>query len=98
MPDDGPLMRIGELAARTECPSARSGTTTRPGSSSPPAGPRAASASRAEDLSRLLLIRRMKPLGFSLEDMPELLRVIDARRDAQAGAQEHQTGLAPHCA
>ncbi|TIH29495.1 MerR family transcriptional regulator [Subtercola vilae] len=31
-----------------------------------------------EDLSRLLLIRRMKPLGFSLEEMSELLRVIDA--------------------
>ena len=30
-----------------------------------------------EDLSRLILIRRMKPLGFSLEEMTELLRVID---------------------
>ena len=30
-----------------------------------------------EDLSRLLLIRRMKPLGFSLEEMIELLRIID---------------------
>ena len=29
------------------------------------------------DLSRLLLIRRMKPLGFSLEEMSELLRIID---------------------
>jgi len=32
----------------------------------------------ADDLSRLLLIRRMKPLGFSLEEMSELLAVIDA--------------------
>ena len=30
-----------------------------------------------EDLSRLFLIRRMKPLGFSLEEMIELLRIID---------------------
>ena len=30
-----------------------------------------------EDLSRLILIRRMKPLGFSLEEMTELLRIID---------------------
>lgn len=30
------------------------------------------------DLSRLMLIRRMKPLGFSLEEMTDLLRVIDA--------------------
>ncbi|QEE60259.1 MerR family transcriptional regulator [Salinibacterium sp. dk2585] len=29
------------------------------------------------DLQRLLLIRRMKPLGFSLEEMNELLGVID---------------------
>jgi MerR family copper efflux transcriptional regulator len=31
------------------------------------------------DLERLLLIRRMKPLGFSLEDMVELLRIMEAR-------------------
>jgi len=36
-----------------------------------------------DDLARLLLIRRMKPLGFSLEEMTELLRVIDT---LQAGA------------
>ena len=30
-----------------------------------------------DDLSRLLLIRRMKPLGYSLEEMTELLRIID---------------------
>ncbi len=31
----------------------------------------------AEDESRLLLIRRMKPLGYSLEEMGQLLVVID---------------------
>ena len=30
-----------------------------------------------EDESRLLLIRRMKPLGYSLEQMGELLAVVD---------------------
>ncbi|MDX2376595.1 MerR family transcriptional regulator [Microbacterium sp. LRZ72] len=30
------------------------------------------------DEERLLLIRRMKPLGYTLEEMRELLRVIDA--------------------
>jgi len=30
------------------------------------------------DLERLLLIRRMKPLGFSLDEMAELLRITDA--------------------
>ena len=29
------------------------------------------------DLTRLLLIRRMKPLGFTLEQMSELLAVVD---------------------
>jgi len=31
------------------------------------------------ELERLLLIRRMKPLGFALEEMLELLRIIEAR-------------------
>ncbi|MGV8895615.1 MAG: MerR family transcriptional regulator [Rhodoglobus sp.] len=30
------------------------------------------------DFQRLILIRRMKPLGFSLEQMAELLEIIDA--------------------
>lgn len=35
-----------------------------------------------EDYDRLILIRRMKPLGFSLEEMAELLRVIDAMEES----------------
>lgn len=30
-----------------------------------------------DDCARLMLIRRMKPLGFTLEEMTELLRIID---------------------
>lgn len=41
----------------------------------------------AEDLERLLVIRRMKPLGFTLDEMAELLRVVDALR-ARAGDDE----------
>ena len=37
-----------------------------------------------EDFDRLILIRRMKPLGFSLDQMSELLQVIDALPDATA--------------
>lgn len=37
------------------------------------------------DFARLLLIRRMKPLGFSLEEMAELLRVIDGLEAHGAG-------------
>lgn len=33
------------------------------------------------DLARLLVIRRMKPLGFSLDEMAALLRVVDALAD-----------------
>jgi DNA-binding transcriptional MerR regulator len=36
----------------------------------------------ADDESRLLLIRRMKPLGYSLEQMGELLSVVDGLDDA----------------
>ncbi len=35
-----------------------------------------------DDVERLLLIRRMKPLGFSLEEMRELLHLIDAEDKA----------------
>lgn len=31
----------------------------------------------ADDLSRLMLIRRMKPLGYSLEQMGDLLAALD---------------------
>ncbi len=33
--------------------------------------------SSVADLTRLLIIRRMKPLGFSLEQMADLLAVLD---------------------
>ncbi|MEK6344223.1 MAG: MerR family transcriptional regulator, partial [Curtobacterium sp.] len=41
----------------------------------------------AEDLERLLVIRRMKPLGFTLDEMAELLRVVDGLR-TRAGDDE----------
>ncbi|MGN7191019.1 MULTISPECIES: MerR family transcriptional regulator [unclassified Curtobacterium] len=42
----------------------------------------------AQDLERLLVIRRMKPLGFTLDEMRELLRVVDAL--ATAGPAEER--------
>lgn len=77
MTDDRP-MQIGELAERTGLsirtlrhydeigllrPSARTDGGFR--------------LYTADDESRLLLIRRMKPLGYSLEQMGELLAVVD---------------------
>lgn len=38
-----------------------------------------------DDLTRLLLIRRMKPLGFSLDEMTDLLRIIDTLGSGAAG-------------
>ena len=41
-----------------------------------------------DDVRRLLLIRRMKPLGYSLEQMGDLLRVLDGNGpgdDTEAG-------------
>ncbi len=39
------------------------------------------------DLERLMLIRRMKPLGFSLDEMAKLLRTID-RITERSNAEE----------
>ena len=44
------------------------------------------------DVSRLLLITRMKPLDFSLEDMRELLGLLDAL-EADDVTDEHGAGL-----
>lgn len=41
----------------------------------------------AADLERLMVIRRMKPLGFSLEEMGRLLDVIDRLAEAPAEAE-----------
>ena len=43
------------------------------------------------DFTRLLLIRRMKPLGFTLEAMGGLLRVIDALEAAGPGQDVRDT-------
>lgn len=40
------------------------------------------------DIERLLLIRRMKPLGFTLERMKDFLEAADAVRRDGAGAHE----------
>lgn len=48
---------------------------------------------RPHDVARLLLIKRMKPLGYPLEEMARLLRLIDALGDDQdppAGQALHE--------
>lgn len=41
-----------------------------------------------DDLRRLLVIRRMKPLGFSLEQMADLLVVLDSLEAAHTEGDE----------
>lgn len=36
------------------------------------------------DVARLMVIRRMKPLGYTLDEMSDLLAVVDALRDSPA--------------
>ncbi len=39
-----------------------------------------------DDLGKLLIIRRMKPLGFTLEEMVEVMRHIEVLRSASGGS------------
>lgn len=76
---DEHTMRIGEVAERTEL----SFRTLRhydeiglvPPSARTDGGFRLYTE---DDVARILLIRRMKPLGFTLDEMRELLEVVDA--------------------
>lgn len=74
----GEPMQIGEVAARTEL----SLRTIRqyednglvvPSAASPGGFPLYTDA----DVSRLMVVRRMKPLGFTLDETRELLRAVD---------------------
>lgn len=104
----GTMMQIGEVAERTGlshrtmrhyeevglvCPSGRSDGGFR--------------LYTEDDLERLLVIRRMKPLGYSIDEMKQLLATVDVLRrspddaDARArlegflaGTQERRANLA----
>ena len=47
-----------------------------------------------EDIERLALIKRMKPLAFSLQEMGELLEAHDRLKGAPAGGPEFERALA----
>jgi MerR family copper efflux transcriptional regulator len=90
-PDEGsvPAMRIGEVAARTEL-SLRSLRHWEEVGLLRPSG-RSEGGFRLyteADVERILVIRRMKPLGFSLEEMSAVMRDIEAleRRDGTTAA------------
>lgn len=45
------------------------------------------------DVARLRLIRRMKPLDFSLEEMKDVLTVLDQLEDGDPHSVEHQNSV-----
>lgn len=86
-----PMMHIGELAERTEL-SLRTIRHYDEVGLLKPSG-RTEGGFRLyteEDFSRLMLIRRMKPLGFPLEEMSELLRIIDVLAQQDDPALRHE--------
>ncbi|MEV4921272.1 MerR family transcriptional regulator [Streptomyces roseoverticillatus] len=89
---DGKHMQIGEVAARTELSLRTIRHYEETGLVTPSA--RSKGGFRlytATDVARLMMIRRMKPLGFTLEQMLELLDAtdrLDADADAELGVAE----------
>ncbi|MFV8053140.1 MerR family transcriptional regulator [Mycobacterium sp. 48b] len=78
-------LQIGEVAARTELSIKTIRHYDEVGLVAPSA--RSAGGFRlytADDVNRLLAIRRMKPLGFSLEEMRQLLDALDTLNSTAA--------------
>ncbi|EZP27503.1 Transcriptional regulator [Microbacterium oleivorans] len=72
-------MRIGEVAERTELSFRTLRHYDEIGLVTPSARTEGGFRLYTEgDVARILLIRRMKPLGFTLDEMRELLDVVDA--------------------
>ena len=88
------LMRIGELAERTglSLPTIRHYDET--GLLSPSA--RTAGNFRLyseADYEKLMVIRRMKPLGFTVEEMRQLLVAVEGLRAPEGPTEDERTGL-----
>src|SRR5699024_9206093 len=76
-----PTMKIGEVAERTELSIRSLRHYDELGLVSPSAhSPGGFRLYTETDVERLLLIRRMKPLGFSLERMTDFRRALDQRQ------------------
>ncbi|EFL00517.1 Cd(II)/Pb(II)-responsive transcriptional regulator [Streptomyces sp. SPB78] len=84
----GEHMRIGEVAERTELSLRTIRHYEETGLVIPSARSQGGFRLYTEaDVARLMVVRRMKPLGFTLEQMRELLAATD-RLDAGAGSLE----------
>lgn len=95
---DAPMMQIGELADRAEMSLRTIRHYDEVGLLTPSGRSEGGFRLYTEaDFSRLMVIRRMKPLGFSLDEMAELLRVVDALGAADStGADVEGAGGAVH--
>src|SRR5690242_2797882 len=88
------LMQIGEVAARTDL-SLRSLRHWEEVGLLAPSG-RSEGGFRLyteDDVEKILIIRRMKPLGFSLEEMKAALTDIEALRDTATSVAERESSL-----
>lgn len=93
--DDGHL-QIGEVAARTELSVKTIRHYDEVGLVTPSA--RSAGGFRlytTHDIARLLAIRRMKPLGFTLEEMRDLLHALETA-DSPASTAAQRTAAAAY--
>lgn len=84
MPEAG-MMHIGELAERTALSQRTIRHYDEIGLLTPSGRSEGGFRLYTEgDLGRLLLIRRMKPLGYSLDQMGDLLRALDGAEDRKS--------------
>ncbi|TDB91358.1 MerR family transcriptional regulator [Actinomadura sp. 7K534] len=83
---DGRRMRIGEVADRTGLSLRTIRHYEEVGVALPTARTRGGFRLYTdEDVARLLVVKRMKPLGFTLEEMRDLLDVLDRLQDPGTG-------------
>jgi DNA-binding transcriptional MerR regulator len=93
----GPMMHIGQLAERSEMSLRTIRHYDETGLLRPSGRTEGGFRLYTErDLERLLVIRRMKPLGYSLEQMGEVLAIVDALRattdEARAATLREELG------
>ncbi|WP_123665017.1 MerR family transcriptional regulator [Actinocorallia herbida] len=91
---DGGHMQIGEVAARTELSLRTIRHYEEAGLVVPSARSQGGFRLYTErDVDRLMVIRRMKPLGFSLDQMRDLLEATDRLDTAGGPAPEEHAAL-----
>ena len=91
MPHDVPHMQIGEVAERTRLSLRTIRYYEEVGLVPPSARTTGGFRLYTEaDIARLMLVRRMKPLDFSLEEMRDVLEELDALEDPATDDRRRQ--------